>query len=145
MQTDNSSSEIVGSCSCGRVRYRATEDPFLVSYCHCTDCRKATGAPVTVFVGFKSADVQFKGEKPDRHRPTPTVDRLFCAICGTPIGYEDDQLPDEIYFYSSTLEDPSRYLPQLHAWVSERLDWLHIEDDLPHYERFSRQRGSKHE
>ena len=131
-----------GNCSCGRVQFRAESNPFQVSYCHCSDCRKATGAPVTVFIGFDSRTILFTRENPDIHRPEPVIQRLFCAACGTPIGYIDDRLPNEIYFYSGVFEDPSKFKPELHAWVSEKLDWLTIIDELPRYERFSRSRSS---
>lgn len=95
---------------------------------------------MTVFVGFNSTNIKFSGEQPDTHKSAPTVERLFCATCGTPIGYRGSRLPDEIYLYSGVLENPSRFIPELHAWVSERLEWLEIVDHLPHYERFSRLR-----
>ena len=132
----------IGNCSCGRVQFRTESAPFQVSYCHCSDCRKATGAPVTVFIGFDSQNILFTRVYPDIHRSEPMIQRLFCATCGTPIGYIDDRLPNETYFYAGSLEDPSKFKPELHSWVSEKLDWLEINDQLPHYERFSRMRSS---
>ena len=46
-----------GGCRCGAVRFQATSDPEHVSYCHCGDCRRATGAPVSAFVGFGASAV----------------------------------------------------------------------------------------
>lgn len=143
MNTTAMALETKGSCSCGRIRFRIKSMPFQVSYCHCTDCRKATGAPVTVFAGFDSKKVIFTRDQPDIHNPAPMIYRLFCATCGTPIGYIDDRLPNEVYFYSGALEDPSKFRPELHAWVSEQLDWLEIEDQLPHHDMFSRLRSSE--
>ena len=36
-----------GGCRCGAVRFEASADPHHVSYCHCKDCRRASGAPVS--------------------------------------------------------------------------------------------------
>ena len=41
-----------GGCRCGAVRFEASAEPHHVSYCHCGDCRRASGAPVSAFVGF---------------------------------------------------------------------------------------------
>ena len=51
-----------GSCRRGAVRFEASAEPHHVSYCHCGDCRKATGAPVSAFVGFAADKVSLTGE-----------------------------------------------------------------------------------
>lgn len=135
-----SSSESRGRCRCGRYQFRISSQPFLISYCHCSDCRSSTGAPVTVFVGFEAGEVRLVGEDADAYQSTPDVRRLFCARCGTPIGYKDRRLPGEIYYYLGMFEEQSGFSPQLHAWVSERLEWLEIVDDLPQHAHFSRPR-----
>ena len=62
-----------------------------VSYCHCGDCRRATGAPVSAFVGFMADDVSLTGETLRRFENGP-VTRSFCGICGSPIAYVDQRL-----------------------------------------------------
>jgi len=37
-----------GGCLCGSVRYECSGDTEEASYCHCDDCKKATGGPYTV-------------------------------------------------------------------------------------------------
>ena len=138
--TDDMSSMNSGKCRCGAYRFRVSEKPFLVSYCHCGDCRKSTGAPVAIFAGFKEDDVEITGEEAAIYKAIPEVNRLFCARCGTPIGYQDVRLPGEMYYYIGMLDNQRAIAPQLHAFVAERLDWLNIVDDLPRYEHFSRSR-----
>jgi len=41
-----------GGCYCGAVRYEAAGTPFNETSCHCTICRRTTGAPFT----FESDD-----------------------------------------------------------------------------------------
>ena len=36
-----------GRCLCGSVRYECAADPGNASYCHCDDCKRATGGPYT--------------------------------------------------------------------------------------------------
>ncbi|MDZ7840874.1 MAG: GFA family protein [Gammaproteobacteria bacterium] len=140
MVEEHTSWDTSGGCRCGRYRIRVTAEPLLISYCHCDDCRKTTGAPVTVFVGFKEDDVQLEGEGAANYQSTPTVQRLYCDKCGTPIAYADSRLPGEIYYYVGIMRDPSQWIPTLHAWTSEQVEWLKISDDLPKFKGFSRQR-----
>ena len=48
-----------GGCLCGEIRYRANVDPEWVAYCHCTMCRKQSGAPLTVSVLFPREAVEW--------------------------------------------------------------------------------------
>lgn len=140
MNTGDTQYPIHGRCDCGRCRLRIAAEPFQVSYCHCADCRKATGAPVTVFVGFPERSIVYEGERPECRASSRFVERLFCSACGMPMAYRDNRLEDELYLHVGVLDEPERFEPRLHAWVAEALPWLRIEDDLPRYEGFSRSR-----
>lgn len=128
-----------GGCRCGRVRFRAAADPTFTSYCHCRDCRKASGAPVLAFVGFSRDDVAFDAAGEKEYGDGPAR-RSFCPECGTPIAYRDERLADRIYFVLGAMDAPERYKPTHHAYLSEALDFLTIDDALPRYERFSVER-----
>ena len=43
-----------GGCLCGTVRYEYDGRPGKSSYCHCDDCKRATGGPYTVGVLSKA-------------------------------------------------------------------------------------------
>ncbi len=122
-----------GGCLCGAVRYRIDAAPLWTGYCHCTSCRRSTGAPVTMFVGARADSVTFtKGER-TAFASSPGVARGFCAACGTPLTYESDRFPGETHFYISTLDDPQSLKPAFHVFYEERLHWLEIADDLPRH------------
>ena len=59
-----------GGCHCGAVRYEMPEDVAHHALCHCTDCRKASGAPA---VSGPLAD------RPDRHHRQSAGLRLVRA------------------------------------------------------------------
>lgn len=42
---------IKGSCLCGKVKFQISGEPFSLSYCHCSRCRKAAGVFSAVLVG----------------------------------------------------------------------------------------------
>ena len=51
-----------GGCHCGKVRFQAEADPWMVFQCNCMRCRRLHGT-VAVFVAFDdSANVQISGE-----------------------------------------------------------------------------------
>ena len=63
-----------GGCHCGAVRFEAQGEPKFVSNCHCKDCRRATGAAVSTWVGFDSELVSWRGERAI-YESSPTVKR----------------------------------------------------------------------
>jgi len=119
-----------GGCRCGAIRFVADDEPEHVSYCHCADCRKASGAPVSAFVGFATQSVTFSGEKPATF-VNFTVTRSFCPVCGSPISYFDRRIPGRVYFLLGAMDHPENYRPTLHAYVAEKLPFVHMPDGLP--------------
>lgn len=132
-----------GGCRCGAVRFEASADPHHVSYCHCADCRRATGSPVTAFVGFMSEEVSLSGAEPKVFANGP-VTRGFCGRCGSPLYYVDSRIAgDRIYFMLGAMDHPAFYRPTLHAYVREQLPFLHMPDDLPRHLKSSVERAAE--
>ncbi len=125
-----------GSCRCGAVRFETSADPFHVSYCHCTDCRRASGAPVSAFVGFAADRVTMAGATIRTYENGP-VTRSFCGSCGSPLAYVDTRLAGSIWFMLGAMDAPADHKPTLHAWVREQLPFVHMPDGLPHAPRSS--------
>lgn len=125
-----------GGCRCGAVRFEAQGEPLSVSYCHCSDCRRATGAPVSAFVGFHAEDVSLGGDTL-RSFENGTVTRSFCGTCGSPIAYLDQRLADHVYFMLGAMDMPAEYKPTLHAYVREQLPYVHMPDGLQRFPKTS--------
>jgi hypothetical protein len=77
-----------GRCRCGAISFSAPAESKWVAHCHCSDCRKASGAPFTTYAGYDKADVVFAGAQPVTYRSSPRAARHFCGACGSPIAYE---------------------------------------------------------
>src|SRR3546814_1428909 len=96
-------------------------------------CRRATGSPVAVLVGYKVEQVAYPKEEPRSFASSTGRDRPFCPHCGSRIGFTDARLVGRIYFHIGVLDEPERFQPTCHALEAERLPWLHIDDDLPRF------------
>ncbi|WP_299620250.1 GFA family protein [Pelagibius sp.] len=124
-----------GRCLCGAVSYEYEGPENWRGHCHCASCRRNTAAPFTTFMGVAKSAYRFTGETPAVYHSSPGVRRYFCATCGTPIAYESDRWPDETHFYAAGLETPEDFVPDFHVHWAERLPWVHLDDDLPKYEK----------
>lgn len=103
----------------------------MVSYCHCSDCRRITGAPVAAFAAFQGDALQVS---PPLGSPTtinPGVNRWFCQRCGSPIAATFDYLPGQIYVPLGLLDQADVLQPDLHSHADKCLPWLRIDDDVP--------------
>ncbi len=74
-----------GSCLCGRVRYRVEGSVGNMSSCHCTDCRKNSGAAFVTYVEApKRAFAYVKGaDQIQTHQAESGTKRAFCRTCGS--------------------------------------------------------------
>ena len=143
MTDEDTSAVITGRCYCGATTVSATQAPQTIAYCHCTDCRRVTGAPVAAFAAFDETAVTFSPEEGRKVEANPGVVRTFCATCGSPLAGRYAYLPGQVYIALGLLDQANDLAPQLHAHDSQRLTWLHIDDDLERFAATSRLRLSE--
>ncbi|HEX7671925.1 MAG TPA: GFA family protein, partial [Polyangiaceae bacterium] len=72
-----------GGCFCGSVRYRATGRPRSPSICHCTMCRRTSGAPMVGWATFRTDDLEWVSGNPKHFASSAKAERSFCGDCGT--------------------------------------------------------------
>ncbi len=125
---------ITGGCMCGAVRYEADGESLKVGHCHCHSCRSHTGAPVVTFVVFEQDRVKFTKGNRKIYNSSPGVGRGFCDQCGTPLTWEGDAWDRSIIeVHISTLDNPNAFVPTVHWFHGERIDWFDVTDNLPRY------------
>ena len=78
--------------------------------------------------------------KPKVYESAPGVRRSFCWECGTPMFYEDERLPGEIYVHIGVFDEPDTFEPREHSWYLRKLPWLDLRDELPRHKGSSRPR-----
>lgn len=110
---------------------RSSGGPDTVAYCHCSDCRRLTGAPVAVFAAFDAEALAFSPPLGAAVSHSPGVERWFCTACGSPLAAKFDYLPGQIYVPVGILDQADDVVPEIHCHHEARLQWLDITDDLP--------------
>jgi GNAT superfamily N-acetyltransferase len=128
---------IAGRCFCGAIRYRAASRPSEVSYCHCSICRRTSGAPMVAWATFARDALTFVSGTPAELRSSDTAVRTFCSACGTALTFRELARPRLIDVTVCSLEHPDAIAPTEHIWTSSQLPWLNVEDDLPRFPRAS--------
>ena len=127
-----------GGCLCGQVRYRAEADPEDTGHCHCSSCRKATGAAFSTFIWVTADKLTWMGEEPKAYRSSDVARRGFCPTCGTTIYFQYDEERSKGWdIHVGSLDDPGAVIPRSHVWYPGHVKWLTLIDDLPRHERNS--------
>jgi hypothetical protein len=124
---------LTGGCLCRQIRYRLSGRPRLVSHCHCSMCRRWSGAP---FVTWLTARQELFSLELGMLRRYPSSDhgwRAFCADCGTQIASGSSHYPRYIELTLGTLDNPGAVRPERHVYWPDRLPWVEGHDGLPRH------------
>jgi hypothetical protein len=127
---------ITGGCLCGATRYTIDAEARHTSYCHCEDCRKASGAPVVAWTFFPAGSLTWCAGMPKR-LIFAGRERTFCPNCGTPLSFFDPKIPGEYEVTTCSLDHPEIYQPIDHTWTADRLPWFDTADTLPRHDRYT--------
>jgi len=125
--------DLKGGCYCGKLRYEATGVPFHRTNCHCSICRRTTGAPFVTWFSVKRSEFRIVAGEPARFRSSRAGTRSFCSTCGTQLTFVSDDYPDEIDVTTCSLDDPEALPPHDHTHTSSRLPWIRLADGLPEF------------
>ena len=128
---------LTGGCHCGAIRYETADEAIHHALCHCTDCRRSSGAPMVAWAAFADGDLTVTQGSPKTINSSGSAMRSFCAACGTGLFYRNaEALPGIVDIQSATLDDPDALPPTAHIQTAERLDWMRHAHELPTFERF---------
>jgi len=133
---------ITGGCACGAVRYEIKTEPALMLKCHCRDCQHVTGsgyAPAFLV----PADALRVTQGQLRYHETPSIKREkhkrgFCPECGSRITGGEFEKGDSPFVgvLASSLDDPSRFKPQMDIFVSDAQPWDQMDPAIPKFEQY---------
>jgi hypothetical protein len=124
---------LTGGCLCGRVRYEADGTTFHETICHCSMCRRASGAPLVAWFSVQRDAFRLAGGTPTRYASSARGTRCFCPTCGTQLTFESVDHLNEIDVTTASLDEPGLLSPKDHVHVATRLPWIRLCDGLPTY------------
>lgn len=119
-----------GGCLCGAVRYRIDGAPRVVSHCHCSLCRRVSGAGFVTWLTVRKDRVTLTGT-PAWHASSAWARRGFCATCGGAVLAGSDHYERHWDITAGSLDDPDAIRPDRHVFAADRVTWIEIADALP--------------
>jgi hypothetical protein len=128
---------ITGGCLCGAVRFAYNGEVGAASYCHCTDCRRATGGPFAVSVRLEAEKLRVEGrtesftKTSDAGRP---ITRHFCPTCGSPLFTHNAGAPPA-FVKAGAFDDPALVRPAVEIWTDSQVPWAHVPEGLERHPR----------
>ena len=128
-----------GGCACGAIRIETTSEPIFENHCQCTDCQKRSGTGHGSYLTFaKRAEVRITGKASQwRVVADSGYDKThgFCPTCGTPVYLTLAAKPELIAVHATSLDDPTRFKPQVVTYGISGHAWDPIDPSLPKFER----------
>ena len=127
-----------GGCFCGAIRYAFT-DVFDAGYCHCSICRRTSGAPVIAFVNTPRSGFRVLQGTPRFVATSAEFRRAFCEHCGTLMWTEsiDPARWDMVSVHHGSIDRAAKIEPAVHLCHVDRLPWFRIDDALPRLDNAS--------
>lgn len=128
---------LTGGCLCGQVRYSLAK-PMLTLACHCTNCRKQSGAAFSMNVVVQEAETQVRGRLQtffDRGESGNAVGRNFCPDCGSPIFSAVAAMPGILAFKAGTLDEPDRVEPAVQVYCDSAVAWASLDHVAARFDR----------
>ena len=125
---------IKGSCLCGGVKFEIDEARSL-TYCHCSNCRKLSGAHIASYVHVDADKFRFVAGEDliQSFESAPGSFRNFCRVCSSTVPGKAAYLTT-VSIPAGLFDDDPGVRPKLHVFVRSKMPWVEINDGLPQYE-----------
>lgn len=125
---------ISGGCLCGKLRYKGEGEAIFSGHCHCSDCRKYTGAGHLSGMAFPTAALTVTGTPKSYSKKADsgnTVTRMFCPDCGSSVMAKNTGMDGVTIIAAGTLDDPNVFTPQMAVYASRAAKWDQPAAGLP--------------
>jgi hypothetical protein len=123
-----------GKCLCGAIQYETSAAPRSQAACHCSICRRASGASPVAWFTVPAESFRFTSGTPQQYRSSAHAIRQFCGSCGTQLTFQFQRSLDEIDITTCSLDEPDQAAPKAHIYASSALEWASLADGLPIYQ-----------
>ncbi|PCI05420.1 MAG: aldehyde-activating protein [Hyphomicrobiales bacterium] len=117
---------IEGSCLCGSVHVRVTEQPLLTLACHCNDCQKLCASAYSLTAMFPTEGFSVTGELVTGGLRTEQREHNFCAKCLNFIFTRIKGADTRVNLRASVLDDLTWFEPFVELMTEEKLSWSSV-------------------
>lgn len=128
-----------GGCACGEIRYAISDEPIFMNDCHCRDCQRQSGTGHGSYLTFPSREkvtLQGAAKQWDIVSDSGNVKtRAFCPSCGSPVYFTSVATPGMFTLHAASLDDPSRYKPQVVTYGVRAPAWDRVDPALPVFDK----------
>ena len=125
---------LAGACRCGTVTYEVADEFVFAVNCHCSICRRATGAAFKPIAGISRANLQItSGQESMLIVDASTWHDERCGRCGSLL-FAVVREGSFVHVAMGTLLDDPTIRPNAHIFVGSKAPWFTITDDLPQHE-----------
>jgi hypothetical protein len=133
---DQATRTLNGRCLCGTVHYQVADAFLYAMNCHCSQCRRATGAAFKPFGGIEISKfkVMAGADRMIRYGDGEDCD-LHCGKCGSLL-YSVVREGAYVHVTYGTLIDAPSLAPTEHIFVGSKAPWFTITDDLKQHREF---------
>ena len=115
---------IEGGCFCGSVRYSFEPGNYPSANCHCSICRRISGAAFVSWIAVPTSCFNYSIGDPKKLISSSHGARYFCDACGTPLTCVLDEDKKNIYVTICSLDNPGDFEPKEDIYVEDILDWV---------------------
>lgn len=127
------SGKVAGACLCGAVRFEIELPTLICAHCHCTMCRRTHGAGFVTWAVVANEKIRFLAgeDRLVRYRSSAHGTRSFCGTCGSSLFFSSTKRPEHVDVVVANIDGAIDRGPQFHVFWDDRVEWVHVDDDLP--------------
>jgi hypothetical protein len=125
---------LTGKCLCGNVQYEVADEFRYALICHCSQCRRATGAANKPFAGVEFTKLAITAGKDSivKYGDDKNYD-VRCSKCGSFL-YSAVRDGEYVHVALGSLTDVPTLRPTAHIFTGSKAAWESITDGLPQHD-----------
>ena len=127
-----------GGCACGAIRYEISAEPMFMNDCQCRDCQHKSGTGHGSYLTFPRAgrEAHRRGDAlGHRRRQRQREDARLLPHLRLAGLLTFSAMPDLFTVHAASLDDPSRYKPQVVTYAVRGHAWDHLDPALPKFDK----------
>lgn len=133
--------EMLGGCTCRKIRYRLKREPMFVNCCNCTWCQRETGSAFVINAVMEAKETELLGGTPeiiDTPSASGKGQKIHrCPECKVAVWSNYGGAGPILNFVRvGTLDNPNQCPPNAIIFTSTKQDWVCYPDNIPQFEEY---------